>query len=223
MATAPDILGRGIYAPREVADLVSLYRPVSPAKVRRWLFGRSDREPLLAPDYPVHESAGASFLDMVDVLVVAELRRRGFTAQFVRRFQQRLQREDGGFHPLARKELVTLGKKVLVRTADELGNQELIDLATDQAYFSKGLEPLLKRIDYGRSLAERWRIAPGVVVDPQRSFGAPVVDRVGVPTGILADSYFANGEDTHAVARFFGIRRSDVRQAVTFERRIRVA
>lgn len=86
----------------------------------------------------------------------------------------------------------------------------------------------LEHIDYSEitSLASRWRIAKGVVVDPLISMGKPTIENTGVTTFVIANQYFANIKNSALVADLYEVSENDVVNAVKFEqscRRQRVA
>jgi uncharacterized protein (DUF433 family) len=56
----------------------------------------------------------------------------------------------------------------------------------------------------------------GVVIDPDRQFGRPIVEREGVPTEVLSASFRAE-QSLDRVARWFEVEKSSVRAAVEFE------
>lgn len=58
-----------------------------------------------------------------------------------------------------------------------------------------------------------------VVIDPERSFGQPVLSATGVPTRALAEAVAAEGS-VGKVAKLYQVPVPSVRQAVEFERRL---
>ena len=83
--------------------------------------------------------------------------------------------------------------------------------------------PHLRKIEYdvGTSLASRWAIAPGVIVDPRVAMGKPVLRETGKTTWVIANAYYANNKNADIVADAFGIETEDVLSAVEFEGRKR--
>ena len=61
-----------------------------------------------------------------------------------------------------------------------------------------------------------------MVVDPARAFGAPIVDREGVQTYVLAKAVGVEGDVT-LVADWYNVRAEAVRDAVAFENGLRAA
>jgi uncharacterized protein (DUF433 family) len=113
-------------------------------------------------------------------------------------------------------------KTVFMRGLDSAGQEELAEVLTRQKVFPNILLPFLKTIDYGKLtlLARRWRIAEEVVVDPQICLGKPIVEAVGIPTAVLAQSYAANKNDAELVADWFNVHPRHVLAAVKFEKNL---
>jgi uncharacterized protein (DUF433 family) len=78
---------------------------------------------------------------------------------------------------------------------------------------------LFRQLDYpdGGGLAERWRIAPGVILSPGHRFGAPIGETCYISTHCLAGPVGA-GDSAEAVAEWYGVDAGSVRRAVAFER-----
>ncbi|HEX4609411.1 MAG TPA: DUF433 domain-containing protein [Urbifossiella sp.] len=137
----------------------------------------------------------------------------------VRKVHSRLSEDFGTRHPFAREELLTDGQAVFVRGVDRDGQEEIYDALTKQKAFPQIILPFLKRIDYDKvsALASRWHIADGVVVDPGKSFGRPVLERLSIPTYLVAAEYAANGRNAERVGGWYGLTVEEVLAAVRFE------
>ena len=122
-------------------------------------------------------------------------------------------------HPFAHEGLYTDGKSVFVRIAEESDDERVIDAICRQDVFSTVLLPYLKRLEFGKQtrLAERWRIVDGIVIDPARRSGKPILESCGISASILARSYQCNGLDDELVADWYGVTPEDVGLAVRFE------
>jgi len=213
------MLGNGVYGYREAARLTRVKR----ACIREWFRIRAARAKWLSvfrSDYkPVERDHAISFLDLIDVFVTGQLREHGVSLQTLRRVHTRLQDELNTPHPFCRRELLSDGRIVFTRGMDEKGQEELKEVLTHQKVFPQIILPFLKRIDYDEvsKLAERWRIARLVVIDPRICFGKPVVEEYSIPTAVLSDAYRANNHDAELVADWFNVNADYVLAAVEFE------
>lgn len=111
-----------------------------------------------------------------------------------------------------------------METLDAVGDRHLEEVLTGQQAMPEILKPYLQQIEYAHDslMAVRWNIAPGVVIDPARAFGKPIIASEGITTFVLAHSYWANGENADLVADLFDVSPEAVRQAVRFERQYSV-
>lgn len=196
---------------------------VSSRRVRAWFCGERRRgRSLIQSDYMPSSALGGqiSFHDLIDTLVVGQLREAGLPLQYLRKIHAALLAEFEVSHPFCWKKLLTDGKRVFIHAADELGEEHLKELRSRQHAFPEILGPVLRRVEYDPTslLAKRWNIAHGVIIDPGRQRGKPVVESSGIPTAVLDAAYKANGNDAETVAYWYGITQEEVSLAVTFER-----
>jgi len=211
-------LGEGAYTLAEA----SRYTRLHPSRTRAWFKGRSDqtgRGPLLRSDFAKRGSDFAvSFLDLVDLAVAGEFRKLGVTMPVVRRAYSQLVGELQTEHPFCHSDLYTDGREIFLHTAGEIGDEALANVVSQQRYFLHVIQQL-KRIDYSEAtrLAMRWRVASGVLIDPEVSFGKPVAAGTGVTTYVLAQAFFANRENAEFVADLYGVTPQAVENAVDFE------
>jgi uncharacterized protein (DUF433 family) len=217
----PSLIGKGSYGVPEAARLARV--PVRTAS--RWICGSGEnrRGRLINPDLPVVDNRHAlSFLDLVDLLVVGRFREQSVSFQIIRRVYSHLRNRLETAHPFGHQRLLTDGSTVFMETLDEVGEPNLQEVLTGQRTMPVILRPYLSQIDYSAttSTAARWRIAPGVVVDPARALGKPTVEAANTTTFVLAESYWANSQDAELVADLFDVSPDAVRRAVDFEEQI---
>ncbi len=213
------LLGQGVYSMPEVADLTGI--PVQ--RVRAWFRQGRRLPPLLgAADGPPAATATQSFLDLVEVLVAGQLRGTGVSMQSVRRVHRGLAEMMQEAHPFAHAQLLSDGRAVFWRAVDAVGREHLIDVDRRQHTIPDVVLPYLRQLDYDPSthLAVRWKIAEGVVVDPQLAFGQPVLVGTGLPAHAVAAAWEVNGRDAELVGAMFQLRARQVAQAIEFERRL---
>jgi uncharacterized protein (DUF433 family) len=80
----------------------------------------------------------------------------------------------------------------------------------------------LKDVEFEDGVASLWRPGLGrgdVVIDPERSFGQPVLGKYGVPTSAIKLSFDA-GRSPREISRDFEISERAVNSALAFEESI---
>lgn len=219
-------LGNGIYTIRDV----SRFARVPYQSVSRWVKGynyKSDgttiHEPAVhSPDYaPIDGNYALSFLDLIEIRFISAFRSYGISLQVIRKSLHKAKQVLAEDHPFSSKKFLTDGENILYRVQEETGDSTLMNLLTDQYILEKILEQYLKeglefRPDQS---AKRWWPAGfdgHVVLDPERSFGHPILDEVAVPTSVLFQSFKVEGS-THRVADWFEVPENLVVAAVNFE------
>jgi len=120
-------------------------------------------------------------------------------------------------HAFCREELLTVGKRAFFSSIDGEEREHLVDILDRQRVFPEVIRPFLQALEYENSLAVRWRIASGIMIDPGVSLGKPTVERAGITTRVLRRAFEANCDDAEAVGAWFDISPDDVLTAVRFE------
>ncbi len=211
------VIGNGVYTFSEAARLCRL----KPATVRNWFLERkTGGKPVFHGDYsPKDGKHSISFLDLVDVFIAGHLLENGVRLPVIRRVYARLQKLLDQNHPFCYQSFPSSGRVVFLRLAEEDGDIRLTELLSKSKTFQRITSQFYQQIDYDPAtrLAALWRIADGIVLDPQRCAGAPIIDRARVLTDILAASYSANGEDAAMAAWEYAVAPEDVMKAVRFE------
>jgi uncharacterized protein (DUF433 family) len=227
--TEHSFLGVGIYS---ISDAARLTR-VPPQRLRRWVKGYSFRNPdgntsqsppVVNRQLPVIDGAVAlGFLDLVEVRVVDAMLTLGISWRTIRSAHCNAARTFQTSHPFATMRFRTDGGSVFADLAADSDEDALLDIAESQFAFRRFLNPYLENIEFDkRAVAMRWRpmgSKRSIVLDPQRSFGQPIVDLEGVPTSVIAQAYRAEGSE-RAVANWYGIKIKSVRDALAFEKLI---
>lgn len=218
-------LSAGVFSISDVSRYTAL--PIS--TVRSWFRGRADgqgRGQLLDSDFGVvRERYVVSFLDLVDMLVAGRFRVLRVSMASVRRAHTVLQRQLGQRHPFCLNKFCTDGKRIIIRELDQIGCEDLREVVSGQRWF-KPVTEVLDQVEYdmvASELACRWKIAPGIVIDPRLSRGRPVVEGTGVTTFVLSNALEANSGDAELVSELFGVPTGAVCRAAGFEASIRHA
>jgi uncharacterized protein (DUF433 family) len=229
VSAASAYIGSGIYTVAEASRLTG----VDTRKIMRWLRGYEYHNrtgagaigPVFHSDYSaVKGKVALSFLDMVEVRFVASFRQHGVSWRAIRIASQKAAELLDTGHPFSMRKFLTDGKTIIARIAEEQNDFELIDLVTDQYQFEKIITPLLyESLDFSkRDTATRWwplGKKRSIVIDPERSFGKPILDRYNIPTSTIAVSYIGN-RSYSKTAKWFEIDVHAVKDAVEFERKI---
>jgi len=218
MANPPDVqpgLGTGIYTYREAARLLR----VSSAKVRSWaegyVYALNGREREKAPvlQRRVWVPGLLTFRDLIELFFVREFRKAGVSLQDIRDAARLLANRWDTPYPFAHDKLNTDGRQILLEAGEHYEN-----VANQQQVFQFAAD-FFKNIDFRDEIAESWWPLGRdklIVVDPHRSFGAPVELRSGVRTDVIFATYRAE-QDFQAVAEWYDILPEAVTAAVEFE------
>lgn len=229
MPATMEYIGQGVYTVSEASRLTG----VDSRKIMRWLRGyefhgrtrNGESLPVFRSDYGmVNGRVALSFLDMVEIRFVDAFRRHGVSWRAIRIASHKAAEMLHFDHPFSMRKFLTDGKTIVARIAREQNDIELIDLVTDQYEFDKIITPYLyEGLDFsGHDTATRWwplGKRHSIVIDPERSFGKPILDKFNIPTATIAASFRANKSYTET-AKWFEIDARSVREAVDFERKI---
>jgi uncharacterized protein (DUF433 family) len=227
MDEADDWFGLGLYTTADASRLLGL----PAAKIRRWMAGydyehRGERRyarPLWVPQLPKLEGQlGLSFLDLMQLRVVARFMAEGISLQAMRLALDRAAEYLDRGHPFTAARFKTDGRRLFLEVADQAGAQELYDLARKQYVFHEVIAPSFKDVDFEADMMVRWwpmGRRHQVVLDPQRSFGAPISSKNGIPTATLA-AVAQNEGSAEAVIRWFPVTAREARDAIEFQRRL---
>jgi uncharacterized protein (DUF433 family) len=169
------------------------------------------------------DPATLSFSNLIEAHVLRSLRtEHGVPLVEVRQALAYAQRELQIDQLLLREELRTAGGKLFLDRYGELVNLS----ASGQLAMRKVFEAHLTRVEWGK-LRSAVRLYPFVVsesadakpivIDPQVSFGRPVVGKAFVSTRAILDRIDA-GEKVEDVARDYELTDQAVEEAVVFER-----
>jgi len=229
VASTFHLVGKGIYSVPEAARLAAVPAP----RIRRWLRGyeyaaRGTRRwspRVVAPDIPPSNGDLAlSFRDLIEVRFVDAFRRYGVSWPALRLAAHRAAELLETTHPFSTQAFKTDGRTVLADIARLNDEPRLLDLCRNQFAIREVLAPHLYRgLDFSSDDAVlRWwpmTKARKVVIDPERSFGQPILSNAGIPTTVIRDA-FQTERSTTRVAAWFEIDERSVRDAIDFEEQL---
>jgi uncharacterized protein (DUF433 family) len=194
------------------------YSGISPQTVTAW--HRADQRTISV--LPSRDARAAlSYLQLIEVAIVAALRKRGMTLARIRAARDYIAKQLKSEYPFAEHKFKTEGKHIWLNFSQlesRSSNDSLVaaDLGGQLAWTSI-VGKKLEEFEYHSGLATRWRLAgkrSRIVIDPQIAFGAPSIK--GTPTWTLLGRWKAK-EPVEAIAEDFSLNASDVKEALIFE------
>lgn len=235
MVAEKTLIGRGIYAPRQVAKLVNLRLDTdfNAGHFTRWARGYprrgKDYAPIIIPDLP-DDRRRLTFAEFIELLFVAFFRKHNISHETIRAAACEGARLFNTSRPFAVTQFRTDGKSIFAELEETggadmgLSPEHLVeDLPRLQMVFPDLVEPYFKDIDWGDLEAEAyWPCGHDgrIVLDPARSFGQPIDHHTGVPTEALY-SFVEAGDDPRMIADWYEVPLAAVEAAVKFERLLR--
>jgi uncharacterized protein (DUF433 family) len=217
-------LGVGLYTIPEAARIVR----VPPARLRRWLQGYKYRdrvaEPVVHRRLPELRDYGVlTFLDLVELLLVARYREQGVSLQIIRENAKIVSHRVKSHHPFAVERFHRIGHDLIAETAarDPQSRPPRLyeDLRKHQLVLFEVAEAFIDRLEYRDNLARQyWPLGKDrkVVLDPAKAFGQPTDPETAVPTHVLNGPYRA-GDSAEEVARSFNVDLDAVHAAIEYE------
>lgn len=227
------LLGVGVYTVPEAARLTG----VPAQRIKRWVTGytfkgkeggKRTSPPLWERQIDSRDSIALSFRDLLEVRFVDAFRLHGVHWKAIRIAAQRAAEIIHDSHPFSTKRFKTDGRSIFAEILQETGEESLLDLVKSQYEFKQIVDPFLfEGLEFSELGIEPVRWWPmgrerRVVIDPERSFGQPIVDPESVPTAVLARAFRAEGS-IEAVARWFKVAEESVEDAVEFENKLAAA
>ncbi len=225
-ATATDLRDSPAYTLAEAAR----YLKLAPATLRSWVLGRDyptadgggHFRPLIRPASP--QPPLLSFWNLIEAHVLRSLRTdHGVSVQAMRQSLAYAERQLHIKRLLLRKELRTNAGQVFLDSYGQLINLS----ASGQLAMRRLFEEHLKRVEWDEDMfpirlypfisADTLTADRLIAIDPQISFGRPVLLRIGITTAAIADRIDA-GEPVNDLAADYDLTPAEIVQAVLYER-----
>ena len=224
MKPSSELWGVGIYSLAEASRLTG----VNAQRIGRWVSGysfqssgrRHESDPVWARQLPIIDDKYAlGFLDLMEVRFVKAFMDQGVSLHSIRRAALRAKELFRVDHALCTNMFLTDGRTILAEVGEESGEKELLDLVKNQYAFNKVLRPYLSGVEFEEKIVARWwpiGEKKKVVIDPGRSFGAPITSDRGIQTKILATAVKTE-DNLDVVANWYEVSKQEIRDAVKFE------
>ena len=221
-------IGKGIYTLTAAAKILKMH----PQKVRRWVNGYTyskdaDRhfiEPLFKTEFEYDSNdAIISFLDLTELLFINAFIGYGISIQKIRKASVLASKLWDTYHPFAVRKMFTDGKSIFAKIAQETDDTSLMDLLKKQYQMGEIIEPLLYEcLDFNTNdHAEKWWPLgknSGIVLDPSRNMGQPILNNYNVRTGLIYELYKAK-RSINEICDWYEMDKNAVETAINFEGR----
>ncbi len=157
--------------------------------------------------------------------MLSALRHAGVPMQRIWPAVARLSEQFGLDHALASQRVYTDGAELIFDYASASDDDALLTVVrTGQEHLTEVIRGYLKRISYGGDgWAEQIQLpaytAAGVIVDPDRAFGQPLVIHGGARVEDLVDRFRA-GDSVSDIAEDFGVPQDEVEDVIRVATRL---
>ncbi|MGH2408779.1 MAG: DUF433 domain-containing protein [Chloroflexota bacterium] len=201
------------------------YAGIPTKTVSNWFRGAYSLGHTMHPVFGEVPRDGLSYLQLVEVAFVAEMRRvRRLKLSALRTAYDHVRTELGVEYPFARERFLTDGTDLFIAALDD---PEVVVSASvpGQRAWRAAIEACAHSFDYINHLALRWHPMGRdfrIIIDPRISFGRPTIEDTGIPTEAIADRWAA-GEEVESLVDDFRLSREQVKDALWFEKKIRRA
>ena len=162
-----------------------------------------------------------SYLQLIEVAVVAAFRNAGITLSTIRETREYIQNLLKSEYPFADYQFKANGKRLVIDYAHvdkKRGKGKLLETNRNgQLAWAEVLQNRLKEFEYDKVMVLRWHVAGAaskIIIDPRISFGAPAIK--GTPTWAIKGRWTA-GEKLPEIAEDFGLTEKLVVEALKFE------
>lgn len=219
-----DLTGIGLYTLKEAERITG----ADSREISRWLFGYRFKDGASAPLWRT-QLAGMSadgqkvigFRDLLELRVVKAFTQQNIPLRVIRAAIVNAQEIFSTEYPFTANRFLTDGRSIFHEALKNHGEPELIDLVKRQVVFEHIIRPELHAgIEFaGDGQAKRWfpvKKSKLIVLDPQLSFGKPVLTDYGIRTDVIAAAVDAEG-DKKRVAALYDIPLQAVNAAIRYE------
>lgn len=227
MSARESIIGTGVYSVSDAARFACVHRQ----RIRRWIVGYSyaykkelRRSPAIwkRQHADIGGETALGFLDLMEIRALDRFVEAGVSWPTLRAVAQKAMVELQVSHPFCTRRFRTDGRTVFFEYLKDNDEHRLLDFLKNQHTFEAIIAPYLVDVDFDKeSRPSRWWPMgkdDSVFLDPDYSFGAPVIMGYGIPTSALYSSFQAEGS-VSAVASWWEVSADAVSAAIRFEKK----
>lgn len=219
MTTYDSYLGKGLYSYGDAGRILG----ISTGKIHNWTDGYRNMPPMFGRE--LAEPHILTFVDLMQLLLVQAFRKDRFSLQTIRAIAQYVARQCNTDHPFGIMRFHRSGKAIIGEMLDASPSDKhglYMELPRAQVVMGEVITPYLEeRLVYSNTgkVAQYWPMGMdgGVVIDPRRSFGEPILADYGLPTYTLYRMHMA-GDSPEILADAFCVSTLEVEQALNYER-----
>ncbi len=208
---------RRLFLPAYEVGEAARYARTNPQTVAYWHFNRGGLGPILPGK---EKGQPLSYLELVEVAIVAVFRRLGLSLQRLRKTREYAQQTFKAEYPFAQLQFQTEGHHLLLELGKNEGfhvNEVILADEHGQTGWKSLIADRFQEFDYEHDVALIWHLAgrsSPVVIDPRIAAGSPQVK--GIPTWVLKGRVEA-GETLGDITSDFNLSGEDVIHALRFE------
>jgi uncharacterized protein (DUF433 family) len=201
-------IGEGIFLTRDIANILGLkYEKVYPLMKGFWqsyTFGEQ-------------RNRAVNFYALIEFFVYYTLRKKGMSAQRIKKFHTQMSKDLGTKYPFAHHDIRTDYKNIWSKEFENLVKAD----GKRQFDFLPLLNNFLHKITYGaNNLAQEFHPLgkeKDVVVHPAHQFGQPIVTGTNIKTKTIF-SLHKGGEKSKFISELYNIPLKKVRDAIFFHK-----
>ena len=213
----PDRLMRPIYSFAEADYLAGATKGTTGRWIKGYHYMREGRRMNQPPVTPRPETVtSASFLDLLEVVVIGRFKRAGFSLGAVRSIVTECQELLSLPRPLVQLSFKSGGREVFIDRGDTLLG---LGRRKRHSAWNKVLGPFLEEVNYSEGWADRWwplGQSHAILIDPDYGFGQPVIEGSGVRTEIIMERVRA-GDLPDEIAQDFNVLPLEVYRVIQYE------
>lgn len=214
-------IGKGIYTYPDIMRIIGISR----ARIKGLVDGRAthqtSRRPVIQKRSFIFDNREYfSFLDLIEIKFIKHFLDQGISRATIIKAYNKAREELNKEHPFATKFVANNTHNIFMDN-----EKTLVSSLDNQVWMRELSKPdLLEGIDFEHDLAARWYPykdeLPEIVLDPEYSYGMPILKSCNIKTSSIYDAYKAENQNADIVADWFDIPVDLVRQAVTYEQRL---
>lgn len=219
-AVATDFWRDRLHLPAYRVNEAARYARTSAQTVNNWQHFGSNRPGVIGSR---DTGAALSYLQLIELGVVAAMRKAGVSLSKIRQAREYLSDQLGSDFPFAQYKFKTDGKKLFMAYDQIMGPRDKDKLLSlnefGQLAWNEVIGQRLREFEYDADIGTvlRWRVGgegSPIRIDPRIAFGAPQVS--GVPTRVLRERW-RSGENVDDIADDYDLDGREVTAALRFE------